>query len=88
MRVAFQASFARDLKKIKDRIVRQRVQAMIEQVEAAGSLHDVASIKPVTGHPGFYRGRVGDHRVGMVLTDDEVSFIRCIHRRDFYRYFP
>jgi mRNA interferase RelE/StbE len=32
--------------------------------------------------------RVGDYRIGVVLEDGVVTFVRVLHRRDVYRYFP
>jgi mRNA interferase RelE/StbE len=31
---------------------------------------------------------VGDYRIGISVEGDEVEFVRCLHRRDIYRYFP
>ena len=31
---------------------------------------------------------VGSYRIGVVLEGSEVEFVRCLDRRDIYRYFP
>ena len=90
MRAAFRRSFTRDLKKLKnDRQLLARVQAAVEEVEAAGELGALSSVKKLSGGSGdFYRLRVGDYRIGLELEGEEVVFVRCLHRREIYRYFP
>lgn len=90
MKIAFLRSFERDLKKLKkDRQTLSRIREAIEEVEAAGELHDLSSVKKLSGGSGdFYRIRVGDYRLGLELKGDEVVFVRCLHRREVYRYFP
>ena len=45
-------------------------------------------LKKISGTTDFYRIRVGDYRIGIVAGDDEAEFVRCLPRRDLYRYFP
>ncbi|MBY0527882.1 MAG: type II toxin-antitoxin system RelE/ParE family toxin [Gemmataceae bacterium] len=88
MRTSFRKSFARDLKKIKDKNLLERVQLVIEEIEAADDLKGVSNLKKMTGTDNFYRIRIGEHRIGISVEDDEVEFVRCLPRRDLYRFFP
>lgn len=88
MRTSFRASFARDLKKVGDRSVVEHVRRIIEAVEKANDLQEISGLKKMSGGGSYYRIRIGDWRVGVVMTGDEVEFVRCLHRRDIYRYFP
>jgi mRNA interferase RelE/StbE len=88
VRVAFRQSFERDLEKIKDRSALQRVRQVVEQVEHANNLQEVRNVRKLAGTTGFFRIRVGEYRVGVALVAGEVEFVRCLHRRDMYRYFP
>ena len=36
----------------------------------------------------YYRIRVGDYRVGFVFEQGAVTFVRCLNRKEIYRYFP
>jgi mRNA interferase RelE/StbE len=36
----------------------------------------------------YYRLRIGDYRLGMVIEGDGVKFVRLLHRSEIYRYFP
>lgn len=88
MTVAFRKSFLRDLKKVKDPEVRDRVRAAIEAVESAGSLADLPDVKKMSGSAGYCRVRVGGYRIGLAVEGEEVEFVRVLNRKDIYRYFP
>lgn len=88
MKIRFRKSFTRDLKKLKDPAVLKRVRAVIAELETAQQLDEVTNVKKVSGGENFYRIRVGDYRLGIVLESDTVELVRCLHRRDIYRYFP
>ena len=88
MRVEFRASFTRDLRRIRDRALRQRIQETIEEVEAAESLLDIVHLTKLRAEGHYYRIRLGDYRIGLIIEGDFVSFVRCLHRNDIYRYFP
>jgi mRNA interferase RelE/StbE len=42
----------------------------------------------MSGHPGYYRYRLGDFRAGFEIHDGVIVFLRCLHRREIYRFFP
>jgi mRNA interferase RelE/StbE len=88
LNVAFRASFARDLEKVREQRLTAAVREIIEQVEQADNLQALANIKKLQGGANYYRIRVGDYRVGLVVESDTVTFVRFLHRKDIYRYFP
>lgn len=88
MTTSFRASFARDLKKVKDHDILERVREAIEQVEGADDPRGIAGLKKLSGAEGYYRIRLGEYRLGLTIKDDVVDFIRCLPRRDLYRFFP
>lgn len=49
MKVAFRATFTRDLRKHKDRRLRNRVKVLIEQVEQADTLDNIPGLKKLSG---------------------------------------
>ncbi len=87
MTTGFRKSFGRDLKKINDQHLLDRVRRVIEEVEAADDLQQVGNLKKMTGTVNFFRIRVGDYRIGIAVSGDTVEFIRCLPRRDLYRFF-
>ena len=88
MKSAFRKSFTRDVKKIKNRDVLERVRQAIEKVEKAAGLSEIANLKKIVGTADWYRIRVGEYRIGVVIQSDTAEFVRCLPRRDLYRYFP
>jgi mRNA interferase RelE/StbE len=88
LRVKFESSFARDLKRVKDRKLRKRIGEAIERFESAAELTDVGDFKKLKGYKEAYRMRIGDYRLGFLLRDRVVIMVRFLDRKNIYRYFP
>jgi mRNA interferase RelE/StbE len=88
MNVEFRKSFEKDLGKIKDETVLQRIKAVIEEVENAENLSDVSNVKKLKADGDYYRVRVGDYRIGISISEGVLIFVRALPRKDIYRYFP
>ena len=88
MKVVFEASFARDLKKIREKVILNRVEQAIVNVKDADDLQDISHFSKLSGYDSFYRIRVGDYRIGIEVVGEEIVFVRMLHRKDIYRYFP
>lgn len=88
MKVEFRRSFERDLRKMRDRALLLRVQAVIEHVEQIDDIQQIPNLKKLSGEDAFYRIRIGDYRIGLLVEEDIVTFVRFLHRKDMYRYFP
>jgi mRNA interferase RelE/StbE len=59
-----------------------------EQVESAPDFGKIIHLKKLTGPRNFYRIRIGDYRIGLVLEKEVVEFVRFLPRKDLYRLFP
>ncbi|MGV0102027.1 Plasmid stabilization protein [Nostoc sp. DSM 114160] len=88
MNVEFKKSFEKDVSKIRDETLLQRIQAVIEEVEKAENLGEVNNIKKLKADGDYYRIRIGDYRIGLTISDDAIVFVRALQRKDIYRYFP
>jgi mRNA interferase RelE/StbE len=88
VKVSFEASFARDLRDIRDEALLKRVEQAIAEVKTATALSEIKGLIKMRGYATFYRIRLGDYRIGIEVLEDEVIFVRMLHRRDIYRYFP
>ena len=88
MKFAFRASFLRDLANVTDKSFLERVKQVIEEVEQAPVLTQVRNVKKLRGPGNYYRIRLGDYRFGLLLEADTLVFVRLLHRKDVYRYFP
>lgn len=88
MNTTFRASFTRDVKKIKDAKLLARIEDVLSQVEAATTLSEIPNVSKMEGSSIAYRIRVGNYRIGFYYQNDIVEFVRCLLRKDIYRYFP
>jgi mRNA interferase RelE/StbE len=63
--VLYESSFAKDLKRVKDKQLLNRVQNAIKEIKAANELAEVRNLKKLQGYDTFYRLRLGDYRIGI-----------------------
>jgi len=84
----FRESFDQDLSALTDAGLLRRIKRVIEQVEAARTFQQVPNLKRLDARGKYYRIRVGDYRVGFVFEHGAVTFVRCLNRKEIYRYFP
>ena len=87
MQVDFLSSFSKDLDKIKSKKLKKSIISVIEKIEEANSLNEVANVKKLAGHQSAYRIRIGDYRLGF-FADETIQFARIKHRKDIYKLFP
>jgi mRNA interferase RelE/StbE len=85
---AFRESFDADLSVITDGALLRRIRKVIEQVEAARTFQQIPNLKRLETTGKYYRIRVGDYRIGFVFERGTVTFVRCLNRKEIYRYFP
>ena len=88
MKVDFRKSFLRDLKRVKETTIRKQVRETIQSVEQAQSLQEISDLKKLKYGDRYYRIRIGDYRLGLALEYDTLVFVRFLHRKDLYKYFP
>lgn len=88
MKVDFRDSFAKDLKNIDDKGLLKRVSETIKAIEDANLLDELSNVKKLKGGSHYFRIRIGDYRLGIALENDTVVFVRFLHRKDIYKYFP
>ncbi len=89
MRVLFTKSFAKDLRKHKkNKELLGQIQRIIESVEQAEAVTELSNLKQLKAEGRYFRIRTGDYRIGITIEDDQISFIRVLHRKEIYRFFP
>jgi mRNA interferase RelE/StbE len=88
LKVEFRESFLKDLKRIRDKKLRGRIREVIELVEQAPTLEEAGDVQKLRSSGAYHRIRVGDYRLGLLQQGDTVIFVRALHRKDEYRYFP
>ncbi|MCP5063970.1 MAG: type II toxin-antitoxin system RelE/ParE family toxin [Ignavibacteriae bacterium] len=88
MIVKIDKSFEKDAKKINSKSIYQKISAVINEFQVAEKLSEIKNLKKLKGSKYFYRVRMGDYRIGLIIMDKEVELIRILHRKDVYKYFP
>jgi mRNA interferase RelE/StbE len=88
MNVEFRKSFEKDLRKIRDPELLQRIQSAIEEIETIDDSINLTNIKKLKAEGDYYRIRIGDYRIGLSIDEDTIFFVRVLHRKEIYRYFP
>ena len=87
MNTAFRESFDADLSAITDAGLLRRIRKVIEQVEAARTFRQIPNLKRLEAKGKYYRIRLGDYRISFVFERGAVTFVRCLNRKEIYRYF-
>lgn len=88
MNILIDKSFERDCNKISDKELLSQIEDIIISVKNAKSISEIKNIKKLEGAKFFYRIRIGDYRIGIFIVEDTCIFVRCLHRKDIYKYFP
>ena len=88
MNVKFESRFEKDLKSVKDRNLLARLKQLILSCKEAEALAEINNLKKMQGYDSFYRIRLGEYRVGIEVLENEMIFVRFLHRKDIYKFFP
>jgi mRNA interferase RelE/StbE len=82
-------SFDRDVDGIRDKKLLRKLQVFISTIEDADTIQEIPHVKKMEGYKSYYRIKIGDYRLGMeAVSNKEVVFLRFLHRKDIYRFFP
>jgi mRNA interferase RelE/StbE len=88
MEIKIDRSFQKDTKRIKDKTVLPKVANTIANVQRARNLDEIKNLQKIKGTTSMYRIRISDYRIGLLVSESSVEFIRFLHRKDIYKYFP
>lgn len=88
MIIIIDKSFEKDTYNIDSKSIRINVAHCIKNVQIAESIVNIKDLKKLKGFCNEYRIKVGNYRLGIRIEKGTVKFIRCLHRKDIYRYFP
>ena len=88
MNIKFESRFEKDLKLIKERNLLIRLKQIILTCKLPESLGEIDNLKKMQGYNSFYRIRLGDYRIWIEVFENEIIFVRFLHRKDIYKVFP
>ena len=88
MEVRIDRSFQKDTRKITDKAILLKVAETIRDVQRADNIKQISYLKKLQGSKREFCIKLGDFRIGLIITKNKITFIRCLHRKDIYKYFP
>jgi mRNA interferase RelE/StbE len=88
MIVKIDKSFEKDTREITDKRIRTKIADIIELCKQSESLNQIRNIKKLVTFDNYYRIKIGRYRLGIYYKNNTIYFIRCLSRKDIYRYFP
>ena len=90
MKVFFKKSFIKDFQKLPKEIRKEVRNICFSIFPKIKNLKEFTlySLKKLSGFKFYYRIKLKDFRIGFKKSDDEVVFMRVLHRKDIYKYFP
>lgn len=88
MKTGFKKSFLKELKKLKNKHLKNAINECIIQVETSENVTKIKNLKKLAGYDIHYRIRIGDYRIGIKIEKEIVYFVVFEHRKDIYRGFP
>jgi len=88
MKPTYKKKFLKDVNNLPESLKKTIQKIVFEQIPEANSLFDVKGIKKLKGYKHFYRIRHFEYRIGIFVQGDRVIFLRVLHRKDIYKYFP
>lgn len=88
MIVLIDKSFEKDVERIKSKPILEKIANSIINAQSAVRLDEINGLKKLKSYKKEYRLRIGDYRLGLIIEGDTIEFIRCLNRKDIYKYFP
>ena len=90
VKTEFKESFLKDIRSLKDKKLLSRLEQFIFRVESVDDVSQIPNLKKLKGQKNkvYYRSRIGNYRVGLIIKQNVVVFVRFLNRKEIYRYFP
>jgi len=88
MKVLYEKSFLRDIKKVKNQKLLDILGNTIEDIKSADEIFSLSNIRKLKGHPAAYSVRIGDFRLGLFYENNTAILTRFLNRKDIYKLFP
>ncbi|HOJ72202.1 MAG TPA: type II toxin-antitoxin system RelE/ParE family toxin [Syntrophorhabdaceae bacterium] len=88
MKTLYKRTFIRDLSSLPEQ-VKEKIQAIVfNEIPNMQDISQISGLKKIRGHKRYYRIKIGDYRIGIEIRENTIVFMRVLHRKDIYRYFP
>ena len=78
----------KDLEKLPQDARDKVIHLVFNEIPQLDHIHHIKSLRKIRGDKNSFRIRLGSYRIGFEQRGNELLFIRVLHRKDIYRYFP
>ena len=87
MQIELTRKFQKQVENCNDKHIKSKILAIVQAVIASENLNEFPNLKKLTGYKNFYRIRLGNFRIGLVIEDKTIVFAAFDHRSDIYKYY-
>jgi len=90
MEIFFKRTFLKDYKRLPKELleeVKEICNSIFPRIKNLADFKEYP-IRKIRGFKNYYRIKIGDFRIGFKKSDNQVIFMRVLHRKDIYKYFP
>jgi mRNA interferase RelE/StbE len=88
VKIAYKKKFLKDVNNLPDEVKSAILNIAFKQIPDVENIQDINNLKKLSGFKNFYRIRYSDYRIGITVQQDRIVFLRILHRKDIYKYFP
>ena len=88
MRTTYKKKFLKDLNSVPEPVKEKIQEIVFEKIPCTDNVQQINGIKKMKGYSDYYRIRFSEYRIGISVKEDRVVFLRVLHRKDIYKYFP
>jgi mRNA interferase RelE/StbE len=88
MQVRYKRAFIKDLKGLPADIRESVENVSLDEIPRLKDINEIKHLKKIKSYTSFYRIKIGDYRIGIEYRENVIVFIRVLHRKEIYRYFP
>ena len=67
--------FDQSIKKLKDKVAKERLNFLIEKLKKAQTLHEISNVLPVKNHPMIYRIKTGNYRLFVLYKNGNITIL-------------
>lgn len=89
MKTLYKPTFLKDLKLLQGSPFYNKIKLLVfNKIPGYSWIGDIPNLSKIKKSDNAYRIRIGDYRIGIIIKGDTLVFVRCLHRKEIYRYFP
>jgi len=86
--VSISEKFLKELAKIPSKERTKIEQFVFVEINTIDSISQLQKLEKLQGNSASYKICFGNYRVGVNVDHNAITFMRVLHRKEIYKYFP